>query len=189
MLTLALALAAVAAAQPVLPGHLNRTTGTRNIAGCAANVQGRVWAPDSCCDCANPGAAYYGAADEGQIVYARIGQLTVGISPWEALNDESFPLLESARRQWLAEHGYTGGVRTFMNDAQEVADVRSEAAPEAEWKREIKPRWVIPVPEDMPRLRQRMEVDARGAREALERMGYVGRRVPVVIAPAVVAAK
>ncbi len=196
MIIEALVLAAAAtAAQPVLPGFGNHYSGVQNYAGCAAEVNGRIWIPDSCCSCENPGAAYYGTHDSGQTVYARIGHLTIGISPWQQLNDESMPLLEAARQNWLRDHGYTGGVRTFMNDAVEVcgeqcatAEVTAEDATPI-WKREIKPRMILPMPEDMPALRSRMQVDAAGAREALERMGHVAQRVPVVMPMATVASR
>jgi len=182
--------AAVSAAQPVQPGYLNRYSSVRNVAGCPVSVNGRAWVPQSCCSCEQPGPAYYGAQDTGQIVYARVGTLTVGISPWQRWNDESFPMLEAARQQWLAEHGYSGGVRTFMNDAAMPADRRAEAGDATpEWKREFTPRLIIPIPDDLPRIRSRMEVDASKVREALERLGGAPQRVPVVVPPTIVASR
>lgn len=197
MIIESLLLAAVAtAAQPVLPGFGNRYHGVQNYAGHRAEVNGRIWMPESCGGSSEtPGAAYYGTHDHGEIVYARIGQLTIGISPWQELNDETMPLHEAARQNWLRDHGYTGGVRTFMNDAVEVCEERCATAdvstegPTPIWKQEIQPRMILPLPEDMPRLRSRMQVDAAGAREALDRMGRPAQRVPIVLPMTTVASR
>ncbi|MDX2132648.1 MAG: hypothetical protein SFY69_11420 [Planctomycetota bacterium] len=169
--------AAVHAMQPVQPGYLNRYQGTRNIAGCpiVPEINGRVWESDHAGHdtCETPGAAAYGAHDDGQTVYARVGELTIGISPWQRWNDESFPMHEAARQQWLKEQGYTGGVRTFVNDL-------SHAEGHVTQPREIRPHFIIPVPEDAVRFRSRMEVNAEQVRKALHRLGAMRVATTVV---------
>lgn len=205
-----LAIAAVVhAVQPVHPGHSNRYQGTRNIAGCPMPVtrtddvhrpgfNGRLWhghaiiggTPSHHASCAQPGALAYGARDHGQVVLARVGHLSVGISPWQRWNDESFPRYEAARQQWLREQGYTGGVRTLMNDLahHHPAHEHGHAAIEGDAPvapREIRPLFIIPIPEDATRLRQRMQVDASQVREALDRAG-ASRQLTTVVRPATV---
>ncbi|CAG0948574.1 hypothetical protein PHYC_00039 [Phycisphaerales bacterium] len=205
MLVEALALAAtLSAVQPINPGYLNRFQSTRNIAGCPAypaaqaddvhrpGFNGRLWEGRVVMGgvesiergCNEPGARSYGATDRGQIVYARVGELTIGINPWHRWNDESFPMHEAARNQWLAENGYTGGVRTFVNDAAMVEGQIASAEP----RREIKPLFIIPIPEDATHFRSRMQVDAGELNRALQRLGQANR-VPQVLPATRVAAK
>lgn len=183
MLAEAFALAAAlhAASQPQ-PGYLNRYQGLSNVIECPANTSGRVWLSAPSHGCESPGAASYGAIDRGEVVYARIGGLTIGFSPWQEWNNESFPMHEAARQQWLRDHGYTHSVRTFTNDRLWYnPDLRADAQDQTpEWKREIKPRMIIPIPEDMPRTRHRMEVNASKLHEALARAG-TAQRVPTVL--------
>lgn len=109
------------------------------------------------------GPAAYGAAeDDGQVVWAVANGHIRGFSPW--IRQASVELgrssnkLEHARNVWLAEHGYTGGVRTFINDAymprEEVAS--NTPAP----SRSLEPAAVIERPVDMPKFKTRMEVRA-----------------------------
>jgi hypothetical protein len=178
MIAEVLLFAAATAAQPPQPGHLNRYHGVRNIAGCPATKNGVLWMPDQNPRCETPGSAYYGARDTGQVVYARVGELTISISPWQQWNDESFPRLEAARQQWLREQGLVGGVRTFMNDAAVTSQPLADLEPIT--PRQIKPTYIIPVPEDMPRLRSRMQVDASELQRAIDRIGR-RQRVPIVL--------
>ena len=65
--------------------------------------------------------------------------------------------VEEARRAWLADHNYTGGIRTFTSPAAErkVADA---SPPAAARDRKIEPRAVFELPPDMPRLRSKIRV-------------------------------
>lgn len=176
---LAIAALAAAAVQPQ-PGYLNRYESARNVIECPASTNGRLWLNVADRGCEQPGPAAYGAIDQGETVYARIGGLTVGFSPWQRWNDESYPMHESARQNWLKDHGYTGGVRTFRNDIiWDNPDLRAEGETPV-WKREIKPRLILPMPEDMPRLRSRMQVDAGKIHEAIARFG-APQRVAMVL--------
>jgi hypothetical protein len=88
----------------------------------------------------------------------------VGINPWVEMRGPGLAHLEAGRQEWLAERGYTGAVRTFMNDANfvDVHDqVRQAAAPAAEAvDAPIAPRAVIELAPDAPRHRSRMRVEA-----------------------------
>lgn len=65
--------------------------------------------------------------------------------------------VEEARRAWLADHNYTGGIRTFTSPAAErkVADA---STPSPARDRKIEPRAVFELPPDMPRLRSKIRV-------------------------------
>src|SRR5438874_5197288 len=66
----------------------------------------------------SPGSEAYGAFDHAAAtVYARVGHILVGVSPWQSINQGGLKRLEAARNFWLKEQGYTGGVRTMINDA------------------------------------------------------------------------
>lgn len=190
--TIALAAALTACDPTNNPGFSVPGSGTRSLATPAPHyVNGRLWVGRPIIGNVesvhahsheNPGAAAYGAVDDGQRVYALIGDLAIGISPWQRWENESYPRFEAARDQWLAENGYTGGVRTFVNDANYVRTIDADG----DWsqprmqRREIRPRGVIELPADMPRYRSRMRVDA----------GFTTTRVAKVIGSgAVVAAK
>lgn len=111
-----------------------------------------------------PGPEAYGAFDNQDArVPVRIGHLVVGITPWERVHQSGLQDYENARNFWLREQGYTGGVRTFVNDLYVWAP--SAASPE-EGKQvqapgEIVPRATIQVPVEM-RQRRRLRVDAGG---------------------------
>lgn len=64
-----------------------------------------------------PGPARYGAREDSfEGVNARVGNVVIGLSPWERIDGEgSLARMESARQQWLRDRGYVGGVRTFRN--------------------------------------------------------------------------
>ncbi|MBK7405358.1 MAG: hypothetical protein IPJ41_12175 [Phycisphaerales bacterium] len=67
----------------------------------------------------NPGKLAYGAADAGcDHVLVKVGPQVVRLSPWQQVEGEGWSNFERARSQWLAERGYTGGVRTFVNPAR-----------------------------------------------------------------------
>ena len=106
----------------------------------------------------DPGPASYGAAGhESDRVFAKIGHTAVGISPWTAINCEGLHDLEYARNTWLAERGFVGGVRTFINDLY-LAQYMGESAAPAKVGTKIQPRGTIQLPEDMPRFKSREQV-------------------------------
>jgi hypothetical protein len=112
----------------------------------------------------NPGAEYYGAfGEEDQLVFAKVGLLTIGISPWDRVEPRGLRELENARQFWLKERGYTGGVRTFVNDAytvpaNTVAIVGEDAPAAARPKGLPEPRGVIELAPDVPRRGNRIRV-------------------------------
>lgn len=131
--------------------------------------------PEYALDWRSPGPAAYGAAeDDGSTAYIRIGHNIVGISPWET---QSFSRLEEGRRQWLDERGYTGGVRTFVSDAamrlaraDEAGNGEPLAVKPAADRSDPEPRVILELPEDMPRQKSRMRVDA-GEKPAVKTIG------------------
>lgn len=128
------------------------------------NTPDRTWDVDA----REPGTAYYGAVPgESSRVYARVDQLVVSYSPWQRLGREGQARLEQARNDWLQERGYTGGVRTFINDhalrramAEHARASAATPAAQVEERREIRPRAVIELAPDVPRFRSRMQVRA-----------------------------
>lgn len=117
-------------------------------------VGGRTTWPQAWRD---PGPAAYGAiGDENAVVYARVGDVVVALSPWEYAGNER---LEYARQAWLKENGYVGGVRTFVNDTLRRPESVASAETAAK-KSEIVPRAIITVPIDMPRFKSHQEVRA-----------------------------
>ena len=120
-----------------------------------------------CRDGREPGPAYYGAGpcDDARVA-VRIGNTVTVVSAWQRIDGTgNLRTLERARRGWLRDHGYTGSVRTFRNpiyrtcggacEAPPPADDEEAAAPGA---REIKPRAILKLREDIPRRRPRLEV-------------------------------
>jgi hypothetical protein len=105
----------------------------------------------------DPGPAAYGAiGDENAVVYARVGDVVVALSPWEYAGNAR---LEYARQAWLKEKGYVGGVRTFVNDTLKRPE--SVAIAETAAKNgKIVPRAILSVPIDMPRFKSHQEVKA-----------------------------
>lgn len=119
---------------------------------------------------ADPGPEAYGAAeDDASQAFVRIGSTAVALSPWEAVRGTGLKNLESGRQAWLAERGYTGGVRTFVNDLYLYAPAgtgEGERSASAEGKSpagEIQPRATIHVPLDQPRFKARMQVRSNHA--------------------------
>lgn len=135
-------------------------------------------------------AEAHGVIERGQVVHARVGELSVPISPWRAWDDRSYRRLEASRQQWLAENGYTGGVRTFVNDANfdwsgngggtyELA----QASPARIDPATIQPRAIIELSPEVTRFRSRMHVDAGDVTRALQRAGVPTHTVTKVIVP------
>ena len=98
-----------------------------------STVRGRLWVGDDVKDIharrawrENPGRLAYGA--EGacdERVHLRVYNQYVSISPWQRVEGEGWSNFEAARQQWLAERGYTGGVRTFVNPSR-LRSMRAE---------------------------------------------------------------
>lgn len=101
----------------------------------------------------NPGPAAYGAHElDGSVVYARVGNVVVSVSPWVRIEGEgSLARMERARGDWLMEQGFTGGVRHFgpiarPDDASDEAS--SSLKDRYEWRtieipRGSKPRFEV----------------------------------------------
>lgn len=174
MLIESMAIVAAAAVfdSQVIPGHERPNSGVRQLATRAPErpVTGMLWAgrlvmggvdlPE-----ASAIEVAHGAHNASNaIAYVRVGQLMVGINPWVEMRAPGLAHLEAGRQEWLAERGYTGAVRTFMNDANFVGaheQVRHAAAPEApSVDGPIVPRAVIELAPDAPRHRSRMRVEA-----------------------------
>jgi|GEM_PF-851114 len=115
----------------------------------------------------DPGPAAYGADEySSATVHARIGQVDVTLSPWENVQGQGNASLAMSRNRWLSERGYTGGVRTFVNDlfvhyyfssGDRVAS--AESANKAQTGESL-PRATMHLPLDQPRFRSRMQVNA-----------------------------
>jgi hypothetical protein len=125
---------------------------------------GRMWISASVgsFDNQEPGPAAYGAhAGDDTVIYGRIGHLAISMSPWQ---EQAEPRLEAARQEWLKENNFTGGVRSFVNDASPAAQaMASSGAPEVPSVRvrtPITPRGVIEVSPEATKFRQRMQVRA-----------------------------
>ncbi|MFM9996790.1 MAG: hypothetical protein ACKVU4_13435 [Phycisphaerales bacterium] len=115
---------------------------------------------------ASPGAESYGAyGDEGAVAYARVGLLAIGIDPWESIGPENLRQLRRAQDFWLEENGYTGGVRTHVNDLYLSKHVRADqpesavytAKPEKQGFPE--PRGIIEIAPETPRIKNRIKVE------------------------------
>lgn len=112
------------------------------------------WSSPAFWDWAGPGPVAYGAVgSELQTVHARVGQLAVGINPWEAFNGAGMGDFDAARNEWLKERGYVGGVRTFVNDLYVDRYINPMTQRIA-----VTPRATIELPADMPRFRSREQV-------------------------------
>lgn len=82
--------------------------------------------------------------------------------------------LEASRAAWLKDQGFTGGVRTFMNDTT-IWGSPGEA-PEADASGKIEPAGIIELPADMPRRKGRLRVDATPGSELPDRgLGPISR--------------
>jgi|GEM_PF-6095620 len=142
-------------------------------------VSRAIVGPDArvCRDDRQPGPAYYGANPcDSTLIWVRIGNTVTMISPWERVEGTgNLMVMERARRNWLRDNGYTGSVRTFRNPvysacgdtcgAPAPADGEEDAA--APNPREIKPRAILKLREDIPRRRPRLEVRGEPVRFVL----------------------
>lgn len=143
------------------PGFNGRVWVSRPIIGGLAGH----WAAHS-----NPAAEYYGAYDvPATYVPVRVGHTRIAIDAWQRLDAPGLVRLEVARQQWLYEHNYTGGVRTFVNDAvlwrsavPGDSGARGGGDAVAEHRR-IVPRATIRVRDHVPRVRRPLRVEATDA--------------------------
>lgn len=126
-------------------------------------------------------AESYGAAGhEDAAVHAVIGQNIVTMSPWVTIDGDGRKNFEKARQQWLKEHNFVGGVRTFVNDAYIAKHLPQHAMAKAESKPSrgtIEPRAVIQIAPETPRLRSKMQVRVLPADAQLRRNPAVRVRV------------
>jgi hypothetical protein len=112
----------------------------------------------------SPGPDAYGAFDRPDAtVYARVGHLVVGVNAWDSIDQEGLKRLEHARNFWLKEQGYTGGVRTMVNDANLWMRQEPPAPEHASAGGVPLPRATITLPADLPRQHRRLRVDAAPA--------------------------
>jgi hypothetical protein len=108
-----------------------------------------------------PGPSAYGASEmDFSVVHVLVGQVSVPISPWEAVAGIGMSHIESARQEWLKERGYIGGVRTFVNDAYLLKEHHAKA--------DIQPRATIQVAPDVTRFKSRMQVKATPVRTPMK---------------------
>lgn len=135
----------------------------------------------------DPGPSAYGAMDDdGSQAFVRVGSVAVPVSPWETVRGTGLKNLESGRQAWLAERGYTGGVRTFMNDlylytaSMTVEGEKSASAAGKAPAGEIQPRATIHVPLDQPRFKARMQVRSTHASGAAA-IALLGDGAPLTI--------
>ena len=127
------------------PGFNGRLWVGRPIVGPETNDWPLGWA--------DPGPSAYGASEMNfSVAHILVGQVSAPISPWEAVPGIGMSHIESARQEWLKENGYTGGVRTFMNDAFVNKEHHARA--------DIQPRATIQVAPDVTRFKSRMQVKA-----------------------------
>ncbi len=121
----------------------------------------------------SPGPEAFGAFDaQDEVVWARVGLMTISISPWEEIRPENLRQIRSAQQFWLRERGYIGGVRTHVNDLhvwkvqgkKAMADAEQPAAKPTGLP---EPRMIIEVPADVPRIKSRIRVEAPSAPEAI----------------------
>lgn len=104
----------------------------------------------------SPGANAYGApAATSNIILFRHWPHALAIDPFERVDAPSLPLhvqrkAEEFRNAWLKDHGYTGGVRTFTNDAAKPSKSSSSTP--------IQPRGVIELNPEVTKFKSRMEV-------------------------------
>ncbi len=96
--------------------------------------------------------ARYGAEiGDRSLVFAWVGTEVVAFSPWQRFADQGYSRLNEARGVWLAERGYTGGVRTFMSPR--VVQRTGRGAGERDGIDAIEPAGWFRVPAEMPRTR------------------------------------
>ena len=114
----------------------------------------------------DPGPTAYGADDRDfSCVYAKVGEVVSSLSPWEYVQGRGARSLEASRAKWLRDNGYTGGVRTFVNDLylmrhDDDSGMMASAEDAAKPAGLPQPRATIQLPLDQPRFKARMQVDA-----------------------------
>lgn len=107
----------------------------------------------------SPGPNHYGAyGNDCATAYAVVNHTVVSFSPWIRFRGETMKGYEAARRQWLREHGYTGGVRTFVSETAALPEEGQQAS--AVRKGLPEPRAVFQLAPDAPRAKNRLRVDA-----------------------------
>jgi len=124
---------------------------------------GRGWSGESCVGgvdrwTLDENAARYGAvADADLTIPVRVGQYVVQVNPFERIDATGKEMprkylaaIEDARNQWLKDHGYVGGVRSFTNSTAATQPKASAI--------DLTPKAVFPAPTDQPRFRNKMEV-------------------------------
>ncbi len=123
-----------------------------------------VWntgSPDAMTD--RHAAAYGAAGQEGSVILVHAGpRHIVAINPFAAVESrtadgqpmpaELVRKLEGARSKWLNENGYTGGVRTFVNEGAPKGEAKDASA--------IRPRGVIQLNPEVTRFKSRMQVQS-----------------------------
>lgn len=150
---MSLTMLAVAAVSAAIAGP-----DSSSLIGCGRTPTGLDWrtisvtatSPDHV-HCRTMQAARFGAVgDEHRRVYARVGHSTISFSPWLMIESRGLQNLEHLRVEWLRREGFTGGVRTFRNDAGAAPEgepaTSAEPTPTGE-DFKIQPIMVIPVPE------------------------------------------
>jgi hypothetical protein len=130
-----------------------------------------------------PGPEYYGAyLSPCESVPVRVGLLTISVSPWAQWTQQGHDDIEYARQFWLKEHGYTGGVRTFVNDLHLFEAVEATASePRVEKSSNPEPAAIIELAPDAPRQKRRMRVDAAPARDHSAAAAILRRQGPMHI--------
>lgn len=132
-------------------------------------INGRLWVTQPIMNgvvrCDSPASDYGAFGQEDAAVYAKSGHLIVPITPWVRVRPEGLKQLRRAQDFWLAEQGYTGGVRTFVNDAfrvdrKGVAGASDEAPRAAAPKKAGPPEPIMKfeVPADVPRVKHRVRI-------------------------------
>ncbi len=135
-----------------------------------------------------PGSLKYGAGMHNDaVMYARVGNLVVDLDPFQKLTGTGMENLEHARNLWLRRHGYTNGVRTFVNDRYRIhRDRRQASASRPE------PRGILRIRPDMPKREGSLHVNATRVSHGVAMLKQTAQPVrisaPSSIDPAMLAA-
>lgn len=117
--------------------------------------------------------AYGAPPGDDTLILARHNQTLQLISPWRAMDSRVFSGLEADRQQWLRDNGYTGGVRTFVNDAY-VGHGPMHGPQGMHGDHAVnEPRAVIEIDPTVTKFRKRMRVDIGEYQKALDRAAGV----------------
>jgi len=125
----------------------------------------RLWVSDDVKDVrsrrawrGNPGPVPYGAvgADDLARVQVRVNNQRVSFGAWRAIQGQGWSNLEAGREQWLAERGYTGGVRTFIHPAR-IRAMQAQSQRASEDQAAADPQGGVPQPSATIRLRKARE--------------------------------